>query len=47
MIGVIAATPGYGAALTVRNLVGLTLKASLIDAVFADCAVLDSDVPAP
>ena len=47
VVGVVAGAPGDHACLGVRNLVGLAFEAGLVDAVLADGAVLDGDVPAP
>ena len=47
MVGVIASTPTDHATFIVWDLVSLAFEAGLVDAVFADGAVLDCDVPAP
>lgn len=47
VVGVIACAPADHAALAVRDLIGLAFETGLVDAVFADGAVLDGYVPAP
>jgi hypothetical protein len=47
VVGVVAGAPGNHACLTIRNLIGLTLQASLVDAVLADSAIFNSHVPTP
>jgi len=47
MVSMVASTPADQACLTIGYLVGLALKAGLVDAVFANGTVLDSHVPTP
>lgn len=47
VVGVVAGAPADHAGLTIGNLIGLTLKAGLVDAVLADGTVLHGHVPAP
>jgi hypothetical protein len=47
VVGVVAGAPADHAGFTVGYFIGLTLETGLIDAVFADGAVLNCYVPAP
>ena len=47
VVGVVAGSPGNHACFAIRNLIGLALQTSFVDAVLADGAIFNSHVPAP